>query len=56
MACAIFDRYLMQIGHWNFQRSNVLKLAVICLLLAAKLEEPMQPSFNKMINILNPNE
>jgi hypothetical protein len=31
-------------------------LAVTCLLLAAKLEQPIQPSFNRMINMLPDSE
>ena len=53
MACAIFDRYLIKIGFWNFPRLNILKLALVSLLLAAKIEEPIQPSFTKMIKLLD---
>jgi len=37
MAGTIFDRFMMDIGHWNFPRENILKLSLTCLLLAAKL-------------------
>ena len=37
MAGTIFDRYMMDIGHWNFPRENILKLSLTSLLLAAKL-------------------
>jgi hypothetical protein len=37
MAGTIFDRYMMDIGHWNFPRENILKLSLISLLIAAKL-------------------
>ena len=53
MACAIFDRYLIKIGFWNFPRLNTLKLALVSLLLAAKLEEPIEPSFDYILQLLN---
>jgi hypothetical protein len=56
MACTIFDRYLIKIGHWNFPRSNILKLSLVSLLLAAKIEEPIQPSFDIMIKMLDQEE
>jgi hypothetical protein len=34
----IFDKYLSTLGHWNYPREHILKLSVICLLIAAKLE------------------
>ena len=36
----------------NFRPSQVLHLAVISVLMAAKLEQPISPSFNRMINLL----
>lgn len=36
----------------NFRPSQVLHLAVISMLMAAKLEQPISPSFNRMINLL----
>ena len=46
----------MDIGHWNFQRDNILKLSLISLLLAAKLQEMIQPCFQKLINLLSDEE
>mmetsp|Transcript_15895 Transcript_15895/g.24496 ORF Transcript_15895/g.24496 Transcript_15895/m.24496 type:complete len:111 (-) Transcript_15895:627-959(-) len=40
-ACSIMDRYLYKIGHRNFQREKICQLAVISLLMAAKLEQPI---------------
>ena len=55
-ACSIFDRYLLSIDWKSYHRNNICKLAVISLLMAAKLEQPVSPSFNKMINLLSPQE
>lgn len=48
-AVAIFDRYLAAIGHWNYPRRKICLLATVSLLLAAKLEQPISPSFRMMI-------
>jgi len=42
----------MMIDVKNFRPSQVLHLAVISMLMAAKLEQPISPSFNRMINLL----
>ena len=55
-ACSIFDRYLSLTGHWNFPPQKIVTLSTISILLAAKLEQPMQPSFSRMISLLNDNE
>lgn len=55
-ACCIFDRYLSLIGHWNFALSKIITLSTISILLAAKLEQPMQPSFSRMISLLSDTE
>ncbi len=34
----------------------MLNLAVICILMAAKLEQPISPSFSKMISLLSVDE
>lgn len=56
MACGIFDRYLALIGHWNFPLQKIVTLSTISILLAAKLEQPMQPSFSRMISLLTEQE
>lgn len=56
MACSIFDRYLALLGHWNFPINKIVNLSTICILMAAKLEQPMQPSFSRMISLLNDSE
>lgn len=55
-ACAIMDRYLHKIGAKNYPREKICTLAVTCLLMAAKLEQPIQPSFNRMISLLSEGE
>lgn len=52
----MFDKYLSIIGHWNYPREHILKLAISSLLLAAKLEQPISPSFSKMINLIPEDE
>jgi hypothetical protein len=52
----VFDQYLSIIGHWNYPREHILKLAISSLLLAAKLEQPISPSFSKMINLIPEDE
>lgn len=52
IAAGIFDRYINIIGFQNFLRDNVLHLAVISVLMSAKLEQPISPSFTRMINLL----
>lgn len=56
IAVSIFDRYLAQIGHWTFPRDQVCLLATISLLIAAKLEQPISPSFLRMIGLLTDEE
>ena len=51
-AISIMDRYLTTIGFWKYPRSHILLLAVVSLLMVAKIEEPISPSFNRMISLL----
>jgi len=52
-ACTIFDRYLSAIDWKTYHRNEVCRLAVVSLLMAAKLEQPVSPSFQKMIYYLS---
>ena len=54
LACHLIDRYLAFLirGHKYNEMPNLYHLSATCLLIAAKLEQPMQPSFNKMIDLL----
>ena len=56
VAAGIFDHYIAMAGLEHFRNSNVLHLAVISVLMAAKLEQPISPSFNRMINLLPDDE
>ena len=49
ISAGIFDRYLALLGHWNFPVKQVSYLAVVSLLIAAKLEQPKHPNFQNMI-------
>ena len=56
MAIHIFDKYLMVKGHWNFPVRKVVTLFTISTLIAAKMEQPISPSFEKMLSLLNKKE
>lgn len=45
LAVCIFDRYQMITGPWYIQDKKVVHLATSCMLLAAKIAQPMSPSF-----------
>ena len=49
---AVLDRYLCLVGPQNFASSDTTKLALACLLIGAKLEQPKHPNFMNMINAL----
>ena len=55
-AVGIYDRYLSCIGHFTFPRNKVCLLATVSILMAAKLEQPISPSFNRMISLLTAEE
>ena len=55
-AAGIFDRYISIVGAETFDIHRVLDLAVISVLMSAKLEQPISPSFTRMINLLPPEE
>lgn len=56
IAVGIFDTFLARVGHWNFPRDQVCLLATISMLMAAKLEQPISPSFVRMISLLSEDE
>ena len=56
LAADIYDRYLLHLGHWNFERCELTALATISMILAAKLDQPIQPSINRMIEHLSEEE
>jgi hypothetical protein len=40
----------------NFNKNDCCKLATISVLMSAKVEQPISPSFSRMINLLNNDE
>lgn len=56
IACSIFDRYLDAIGIANFDQNEMITLATVCVLMSAKLEQPISPNFNRMIALLKSSE
>lgn len=56
IAAGILDRYIYLIGAQNFPKSEMVSLATICVLMSAKLEQPISPSFTRMINLLTDEE
>lgn len=55
-AVNVLDRYLAQVGHWNFPKSLVSDLAVVSLLIGAKLEESHQPNIDRLLKLLTAEE
>ena len=52
LACSIADRFLANYMRRDAKEPNLVHLATIALLLGAKLEQPMFPSFERMINLI----
>ena len=52
VACSIADRLLASYMKKDQKEPNLVHLATISVLLAAKLEQPMFPSFERMINLI----
>jgi len=44
------------VGVSNFNRTQMTSLATISVLMAAKIEQPISPSFSRMINLLSKEE
>jgi len=52
LAVSVADRYLVNLAVEGQKAPCLVTLGVTCLLMAAKLEQPMHPSFNIMIRLL----
>lgn len=52
LAASLCDRYLVNLAVKNFPAPCLIKLAIICTLIAAKLEQPIQPSYNRMVKLV----
>lgn len=52
VAANIFDRYLAEIDASMFDEIKIVIIVTTCMLIAAKLEQPIAPSFEKMVSLL----
>ena len=52
LACSIADRFLAKLAKRRFCAPNLVQLATVSLLIAAKLYEHVNPCFDIMISIL----
>jgi len=52
LACSIVDRYIVSLARSNHQPKCLMNLAVIAILMAAKIEQPISPSFRRMIKLI----
>ena len=52
VAINLADRYLALLTILGQTSPCLIRLAFVCILIAAKLEEPIQPSFNRMIRLI----
>jgi hypothetical protein len=50
------DRYIYMVGAQNFPKSQMVSLSTVCVLMSAKLEQPISPSFTRMISLLTDEE
>ena len=49
LAISLADRYLAKLMQIGQHSPCLIHLSFVCILMAAKMEEPMQPSFNQMV-------
>ena len=52
MATSLVDRYLALLTILEQPSPCLIRIAFVCVLLAAKHEEPIQPSFNRMVHLI----
>ena len=52
VAANIFDRFVINNGFKNLTKPQLVSLSTISVLLCAKLQEPISPSFTRMMNLL----
>lgn len=55
-AVQIADSYLRELALKNELVPELVAIATISILMAAKVEEPVSPSFSRMINLLQPDQ
>jgi len=56
IAAGILDRFLYMVGAQNFPKAQMVSLATISVLMSAKIEQPISPSFNRLIGMLTQEE
>ena len=52
LAASIADRYLVNLAVKGAAAPCLIRLAIVSILMAAKLEQPIQPSFNRMVKLV----
>ena len=52
LACSLADRYLVNIAVQKQASPCLIRLAIVCTLMSAKLEQPISPSFNRMLRLV----
>lgn len=52
LACSLADRYLVNVAVSRQKSPCLIRLAIVCTLMSAKLEQPISPSFNRMIRLV----
>lgn len=52
LAASLCDRYLVNLAVKGQRAPCLIKLSIITTLMAAKLEQPMQPSYNRMVRLV----
>ena len=52
LAASLCDRFLVNLAVRHMKAPCLIKLSIISTLLAAKLEQPVQPSYNRMIRLI----
>ena len=50
------DRYLTNIGHWNYPRMELCLLATTAIILAAKMDEKYAPNIEYTLEFLTDDE
>ena len=52
LAVSLADRFLINLSVYGLKAPCLVDLAVTCLLVAAKLNQPLRPKFNLMNDLL----
>jgi len=53
LACSLADRYLALLTTLRMPSPCLIRLAFVCTMMAAKLEEPIQPSFKRLVRLVH---